>query len=130
MYKSYANVFFVFSWLCVFAYISKSSICKRGMLPLNGLVLFSLFHLSELFNLLERRTPSIFIWFINLLSFQVGTYFVGQYYQMLQNQPDFVYQFYSDASTMLRVDGNTRESATAMLVFYEQSIEFRLLDMH
>ncbi|XP_023539749.1 putative G3BP-like protein isoform X1 [Cucurbita pepo subsp. pepo] len=46
---------------------------------------------------------------------QVGTYFVGQYYQVLQQQPDFVHQFYSDASTMLRVDGHFRESATAML---------------
>ncbi|KAF7837416.1 putative G3BP-like protein [Senna tora] len=46
---------------------------------------------------------------------QVGTYFVGQYYQVLQHQPEFVHQFYSDASTMLRIDGNTRETATAML---------------
>ncbi|KAB1219346.1 putative G3BP-like protein [Morella rubra] len=46
---------------------------------------------------------------------QVGTYFVGQYYQVLQQQPDFVHQFYSDASTMLRIDGNTRETATSML---------------
>ncbi|KAL6954422.1 hypothetical protein U1Q18_051902 [Sarracenia purpurea var. burkii] len=46
---------------------------------------------------------------------QVGTYFVGQYYQVLQHQPEFVHQFYSDASTMIRVDGNTRETATAML---------------
>ncbi|XAR48916.1 hypothetical protein NMG60_11031903 [Bertholletia excelsa] len=46
---------------------------------------------------------------------QVGTYFVGQYYQVLQQQPDFVHQFYSDVSTMLRVDGNRRETATAML---------------
>ncbi|KAI9195753.1 hypothetical protein LWI28_017747 [Acer negundo] len=46
---------------------------------------------------------------------QVGTYFVGQYYQVLQQQPDFVHQFYSDSSTMLRIDGNTRETATAML---------------
>ncbi|XP_022979333.1 putative G3BP-like protein [Cucurbita maxima] len=45
----------------------------------------------------------------------VGTYFVGQYYQVLQQQPDFVHQFYSDASTMLRIDGNFRETATAML---------------
>nr|CAN83111.1 hypothetical protein VITISV_026573 [Vitis vinifera] len=47
---------------------------------------------------------------------QVGAYFVGQYYQVLQQQPDFVHQFYSDASTVLRVDGNTRETASAMLV--------------
>ncbi|KAF5752424.1 Nuclear transport factor 2 family protein with RNA binding domain isoform 1 [Tripterygium wilfordii] len=46
---------------------------------------------------------------------QVGTYFVGQYYQVLQSQPDFVHQFYSDASTMLRIDGTTRETATGML---------------
>ncbi|KAL0392669.1 UNVERIFIED_CONTAM: Nuclear transport factor 2 [Sesamum radiatum] len=50
---------------------------------------------------------------------QVGTYFVGQYYQMLQNQPDFIHQFYSDASTMLRIDGNTRETATAMLQIHQ-----------
>ncbi|GFP83424.1 putative g3bp-like protein [Phtheirospermum japonicum] len=50
---------------------------------------------------------------------QVGTYFVGQYYQMLQNQPDFVHQFYSDASTMLRIEGNTRETATAMLQIHQ-----------
>ncbi|GAA0165808.1 RNA metabolism protein [Lithospermum erythrorhizon] len=46
---------------------------------------------------------------------QVGTYFVGQYYQVLQQQPEYAYQFYSDASTMLRIDGNSRETATAML---------------
>ncbi|CAJ1968061.1 unnamed protein product [Sphenostylis stenocarpa] len=47
---------------------------------------------------------------------QVGTYFVGQYYQVLQSQREFVHQFYSDASTMLRIDGSTRETAAAMLV--------------
>lgn len=46
----------------------------------------------------------------------MGTYFVGQYYQVLQQQPDLVHQFYSDSSTMIRVDGNNRETATAMLV--------------
>ncbi|KAM7488491.1 hypothetical protein LguiB_025975 [Lonicera macranthoides] len=46
---------------------------------------------------------------------QVGTYFVGQYYQVLQQQPELVHQFYSEVSTMLRVDGNTREAASAML---------------
>ncbi|XP_061338222.1 nuclear transport factor 2-like [Gastrolobium bilobum] len=50
---------------------------------------------------------------------QVGTYFVGQYYQVLQNQPEFVHQFYSDASTMLRIDGNARETATAMLQIHQ-----------
>ncbi|XP_076887237.1 nuclear transport factor 2-like isoform X2 [Bidens hawaiensis] len=46
---------------------------------------------------------------------QVGTYFVGHYYQVLQSQPDFVHQFYSDGSTVLRVDGINRETATSML---------------
>ncbi|KVI00416.1 putative G3BP-like protein isoform X2 [Cynara cardunculus var. scolymus] len=46
---------------------------------------------------------------------QVGTYFVGHYYQVLQTQPDFVHQFYSDRSTLLRVDGPSRETATSML---------------
>ncbi|XP_019432568.1 PREDICTED: putative G3BP-like protein isoform X2 [Lupinus angustifolius] len=46
---------------------------------------------------------------------QIGTYFVGQYYQLFQNQPEFVHQFYSDASTMIRIDGHARETATAML---------------
>ncbi|KAI8002146.1 Nuclear transport factor 2 [Camellia lanceoleosa] len=50
---------------------------------------------------------------------QVGTYFVGQYYQVLQQQPDFVHQFYSEASTMLRIDGNSRETATAMLQIHK-----------
>ncbi|XP_019180548.1 PREDICTED: uncharacterized protein LOC109175679 isoform X4 [Ipomoea nil] len=46
---------------------------------------------------------------------QVGSYFVGQYYQVLQQQPEFVYQFYSDASTMIRIDANARETASGML---------------
>ncbi|XP_054805942.1 nuclear transport factor 2-like isoform X1 [Prosopis cineraria] len=49
-----------------------------------------------------------------LTAAQVGTYFVGQYYQVLQHQPEFVHQFYSDSSTMLRIDGNNRETATTM----------------
>lgn len=46
---------------------------------------------------------------------QVGTYFVGQYYQVLQQQPDYVHQFYSNESSVLHVDGSTRKTATAML---------------
>ncbi|XWS31367.1 hypothetical protein CRYUN_Cryun23aG0070200 [Craigia yunnanensis] len=45
----------------------------------------------------------------------VGSYFMGQYYQVLQQQPDLVHQFYSDASTMIRVDGDSSESVSAML---------------
>ncbi|GMJ00751.1 hypothetical protein like AT5G43960 [Hibiscus trionum] len=46
---------------------------------------------------------------------QVGSYFVGQYYQVLQQQPDLVHQFYSDDSTMVRVDGDSSDSASSML---------------
>ena len=46
----------------------------------------------------------------------VGSYFVTQYYSMLQQTPEFVHQLYSDASTMLRIHGHSRETASAMLV--------------
>lgn len=46
---------------------------------------------------------------------QIGTYFVGQYYKFLQQQPDYVHRFYTDASTMVRIDGSTIETASAML---------------
>ncbi|KAL8262828.1 hypothetical protein R6Q59_024177 [Mikania micrantha] len=52
---------------------------------------------------------------LSVTAAQVGTYFVGHYYQVLQTQPDFVHQFYSDMSTLLRVDGHNRETATSML---------------
>lgn len=52
---------------------------------------------------------------VPLTAAQVGTYFVGQYYQVLQHQPDFVFQFYSDTSTVVRVDGNNRVTASNML---------------
>ncbi|GAB2227461.1 hypothetical protein Droror1_Dr00009283 [Drosera rotundifolia] len=45
---------------------------------------------------------------------QVGSYFVTQYYQLLQQRPEYVHKLYSDSSTMLRIDGNNREAATAM----------------
>ena len=50
--------------------------------------------------------------------FQVGSYFVGQYYQVLQQQPDLVHQFYSEASSVVRVDGDSTDSASAMLVLF------------
>ncbi|XP_042517308.1 nuclear transport factor 2-like isoform X2 [Macadamia integrifolia] len=46
---------------------------------------------------------------------QVGSYFVGQYYQILQQSPDYVHQFYTDASSILRVDGSNSEMATSVL---------------
>lgn len=47
---------------------------------------------------------------------QVGSYFVEQYYHVLRQQPDLVHQFYADASTMIRVDGDSSETANTMLV--------------
>ncbi|KAI9182554.1 hypothetical protein LWI28_026527 [Acer negundo] len=46
---------------------------------------------------------------------QVGSYFVGQYYHVLQQQPDLVHQFYSEASNMIRIDGDSTNTASAML---------------
>ncbi|XP_043721859.1 nuclear transport factor 2-like isoform X2 [Telopea speciosissima] len=46
---------------------------------------------------------------------EVGSYFVGQYYQLLKQSPDFAHQFYTDTSSVLHVDGNTSELATSML---------------
>ncbi|XP_042513184.1 nuclear transport factor 2-like isoform X2 [Macadamia integrifolia] len=50
---------------------------------------------------------------------QVGSYFVGQYYQLLKQSPNVAYQFYTDASSILRVDGNTSELATSMLEIHK-----------
>ncbi|URD82766.1 Nuclear transport factor 2 (NTF2) domain [Musa troglodytarum] len=46
---------------------------------------------------------------------QVGTYFVCQYYQILQQQPDSVHQFYTNLSSMVRSDGAATESVQGML---------------
>ncbi|KAJ0967425.1 hypothetical protein J5N97_024342 [Dioscorea zingiberensis] len=48
---------------------------------------------------------------------QVGSYFVGQYYQILQQRPDFAHQFYSDSSAMIRVDGDNTETVSGMMAF-------------
>ncbi|CAL5061866.1 unnamed protein product [Urochloa decumbens] len=43
---------------------------------------------------------------------QVGTYFLRNYYNLLQQNPDVVHQFYSEASTMVRVDDLAGTSTT------------------
>ncbi|XP_010556866.1 PREDICTED: putative G3BP-like protein [Tarenaya hassleriana] len=53
---------------------------------------------------------------------QVGSYFVGQYYQVLQQQPDLVHQFYSDASKVVRVDGDSSETASTMLHIHNMAM--------
>ncbi|OWM77039.1 hypothetical protein CDL15_Pgr002679 [Punica granatum] len=46
---------------------------------------------------------------------QVGSYFVGQYYQVLKEHPDLAHQFYTESSAMVRVDGDSSEAASSML---------------
>lgn len=55
---------------------------------------------------------------------QVGPYFVGQYYQTLQQQPDYGYHFYTDSSTVVRVDGDSTETATAMMQIHTLIMSF------
>lgn len=47
------------------------------------------------------------------MAWQVGTYFLRNYYNLLQQTPDVVHQFYSEASTMVRVDDLTGTTAAA-----------------
>lgn len=53
------------------------------------------------------------------MAWQVGTYFIRNYYNLLQMNPDVVHQFYSDASTMVRVDDITGANTTVntMMVY-------------
>ncbi|KAL1826086.1 hypothetical protein ACET3Z_012864 [Daucus carota] len=46
---------------------------------------------------------------------QVGSYFVSQYYQILQQKPDCVHQYYTASSTVIRVDGESTETASEIL---------------
>lgn len=46
----------------------------------------------------------------------MGSYFVGQYYQVLQQQPDLIHQFYSEPSRAIRIDGDSTETANTLLV--------------
>ncbi|XP_047311677.1 nuclear transport factor 2-like isoform X2 [Impatiens glandulifera] len=64
---------------------------------------------------------------VHVTAAQVASYFVGQYYQVLQNQPEFVHQFYTDASTVVRIDGHTREMASGMLQIHTlvKSLDYR-----
>lgn len=88
----------------LFVFVPKNVLLFWGKGITNGPIILSL-----------ALSHSYFVlWWVWVV--QVGTYFVGQYYHVLQHQPEFVHQFYSDASTMIRIDGNARETATAMLV--------------
>ncbi|CAH9132845.1 unnamed protein product [Cuscuta epithymum] len=43
---------------------------------------------------------------------QVGSYFVQQYYKVLQHEPDFVRHFYTGSSTVVRVEGESSQTAS------------------
>ncbi|KAL3517739.1 hypothetical protein ACH5RR_020328 [Cinchona calisaya] len=62
---------------------------------------------------------------------QVGSYFVQQYYQILQQQPDYSHQFYNDSSSILRVDGENTESASSLLQIHEivMSLNFTAIEI-
>ncbi|KAK7245319.1 hypothetical protein RIF29_40158 [Crotalaria pallida] len=53
---------------------------------------------------------------------QVGSYFVGQYYQVLRQQPNMVHRFYSDSSTMIRIDDADSTETAASGVMQIHSI--------
>ncbi|KAK4418438.1 Nuclear transport factor 2 [Sesamum alatum] len=57
---------------------------------------------------------------------QVGSYFVQQYYQVFQQQRDYVHQFYTDSSSMIRVDGEISASASDMVKIHQliMSLDF------
>ncbi|OAY67328.1 putative G3BP-like protein [Ananas comosus] len=62
---------------------------------------------------------------------QVGTFFVGQYYNILQQQPSLVHQFYNEASTMMRIDGGASEAATGMMQIHSliMSLNFTRIEI-
>ncbi|KAF8091300.1 hypothetical protein N665_0448s0016 [Sinapis alba] len=62
---------------------------------------------------------------------QVGSYFVGQYYQVLQQQPDLIHQFYSDTSKAIRIDGDSSETADTLLNIHNMvmSLNFTAIEV-
>ncbi|KAK8941451.1 hypothetical protein KSP39_PZI009797 [Platanthera zijinensis] len=60
---------------------------------------------------------------------QVGSYFLGQYYPFLQQTPNLVHQFYTNASTMIRYDGDTNESASGMAEIHNLIVGLNLTEI-
>ncbi|CAN8247863.1 unnamed protein product [Cochlearia groenlandica] len=62
---------------------------------------------------------------------QVGSYFVGQYYKVLQQQPDLIHQFYSETSKVIRVDGDSTETANTLLHIHNMvmSLNFTAIEV-
>ncbi|MFS7975489.1 putative Ras GTPase-activating protein-binding protein [Helianthus anomalus] len=49
---------------------------------------------------------------------KVGSQFVQQYYDVLQHQPEFTHRFYNGSSTIIRVDGDSTQTASAVSVSF------------
>ncbi|KAF8007217.1 hypothetical protein BT93_K1270 [Corymbia citriodora subsp. variegata] len=57
---------------------------------------------------------------------QVGSYFVGQYYQVLKERPELAHQFYTETSSMVRVDGDSSETGSTMLQIHSLLMSLNL----
>ncbi|KAI0513631.1 hypothetical protein KFK09_009660 [Dendrobium nobile] len=60
---------------------------------------------------------------------QVGSYFLGQFYHFLQRNPNLAHQFYTEASTMIRYDGVTNESASGMAEIHNLIISLNFTEI-
>ena len=65
---------------------------------------------------------------------QVGSYFISQYYRVLQETPEFTHQFYNDLSTLTRDDGNDSQTVSNIMVMiffisYYHLLFFNLLSI-
>lgn len=62
---------------------------------------------------------------------QVGSYFVQQYHQMFHQQRDTVHQFYTDDSSMSRIDGDSSESFSGRVQIHQviMSLNFTSIEI-
>ncbi|KAL2540698.1 Nuclear transport factor 2 (NTF2) family protein with RNA binding (RRM-RBD-RNP motif) domain [Abeliophyllum distichum] len=62
---------------------------------------------------------------------QVGSYFVQQYHQVFHQQRDIVHQFYTDNSSMIRIDGDSSESVSGRVQIHQviMSLNFTLIEI-
>ncbi|KAK9756842.1 hypothetical protein RND81_01G124600 [Saponaria officinalis] len=51
----------------------------------------------------------------SISAFEVGSFFINQYYQVLSETPEYSHRFYNDSSTMTRVDGDDTQTVSTML---------------
>ncbi|KAF9688501.1 hypothetical protein SADUNF_Sadunf02G0203600 [Salix dunnii] len=68
---------------------------------------------------------------VTVKAVQVGSYFVGQYYQVLQQHPELVHHFYTDGSTINFIDAHCTDSANTMLQIHAlvMSLNFSAIEI-